>query len=399
MARPGLTMGTHGKIGHLTRAGVHIARCRYCDYDGTVRQIERSGTSATAAARNLQTALRSFRGEKAAPLRPEHRFEAAAKLWLAKVDAKVADGAIVDTTADQYRQRLNALVLPTLGQVRLIECDVGHLDMFLTGLAQRGLSAATRSGARNIIKQVLNVALLHKAIPSNPVDALERRAKSRVTPPRALTPEERRRWLAFLATDPAAVRRDLHDLTVLMLGTGVRLGEALGLRWSDVDLDGIPVDTGGALRLVPIVSVTGNIVFVTGKGLVRHAGKTSKALRVVPLPQFVVDTLTARTATGGDDPVFPARQQHTGRLTWRSPSNVMSYIRAARVAAGVSWKLTSHTYRKTAATIWHDAALTDKQCADLTGHAKISTLKDIYVGRGELHHEGAAVMDAAWRDS
>lgn len=66
----------------------------------------------------------------------------------------------------------------------------------------------------------------------------------------------------------------------------------------------------------------------------------------------------------------------------------------------MDWPVTSHTFRKTAATIWHDAGvLTDRQKADLTGHAKISTLTDTYVARGELHPQGAAVMDAAWLDT
>jgi hypothetical protein len=61
---------------------------------------------------------------------------------------------------------------------------------------------------------------------------------------------------------------------------------------------------------------------------------------------------------------------------------------------------TSHIYRRTAATIWNDAGiLSDRQVGDLTCHKKIATLKDIYIGRGELYPEGAAVMDAAWLDT
>ena len=57
--------------------------------DGTTRQVERGGASKTAANRNLQEALRALRGPTDEPLRPEHRFERAAKMWLVKVDAWV----------------------------------------------------------------------------------------------------------------------------------------------------------------------------------------------------------------------------------------------------------------------------------------------------------------------
>jgi integrase len=196
----------------------------------------------------------------------------------------------------------------------------------------------------------------------------------------------------------SARRRDLPDIVTFMLGTGVRIGEALAVRWCDVDIEGVPVVEGDELRAVPIVAITGNVVRHRGKGLHRHSGKTASSLRIVPLPQFVVEMLKRRTVDGAETPVFPAAGRDGG-LSWKDPNNMSTYIRDARQAAGMEWPVTSHTFRKTAATIWHDSGvLTDRQKADLTGHAKISTLTDIYVARGELHPQGAAVMDAAWLD-
>ncbi len=132
----------------------------------------------------------------------------------------------------------------------------------------------------------------------------------------------------------------------------------------------------------------------------RHAGKTETSLRIVPLPRFVVDMLANREQHGPEAPVFPAAGIKAPGLNWKDPNDMSTYIREARQAAGMDWPVTSHTFRKTAATIWHDSGmLTDRQKADLTGHAKISTLTDVYVARGGLHPQGAAVMDAVWWDS
>jgi integrase len=90
----------------------------------------------------------------------------------------------------------------------------------------------------------------------------------------------------------AARRRELPDIVTFMLGTGVRIGEALAVRWCDVDLEGVPVVDGAELRAVPIVAITGNVVRHRGKGLHRHAGKTEMSSRIVPLPRFVVAALT-----------------------------------------------------------------------------------------------------------
>jgi integrase len=411
MARPPLPMGTHGSITIEKRAGrppVYVARCRFRDYDGVTRSLERHGSTKTAANRALQDEIRARTGSPAAPLRPHHTFERAAERWLAKLDAQVADGVRKVTTADTYRQRLHSVILPAIGQWRLRECTVAQLDGFFTGLAANH-GAQSRKTVRTVVSLILRVAVQHQAIPDNPVRHLDP-IEGDTRQPRALTAEERRRfldWMNGTAADKeearaqaAARRRDLPDLVTFMLGTGVRIGEALGVRWCDLDLEGIPVVEGGTMRAVPIVAITGNIVRHRGKGLHRHEGKTRKSLRIVPLPQFVVTMLRARESFGPETPVFPAAGGKRAGLAWKDPNNMSTYIREARQGAGMDWPVTSHTFRKTAATIWHDAGvLTDRQKADLTGHAKISTLTDIYVARGELHPQGAAVMDAAWLDT
>lgn len=410
MARPPLALGTHGSISVKQREGrsSYVARCRFRDLDGVTRHLEYAGRSKTAARVALQDALKIRMGSPAAPLRPEHKFERAAEMWLAKLDAQVAEGTRAATTADTYRQRLRAVILPSMGQWRLQECTVPQVDSFFRGLtATQG--AESRKTVRTVVSQILRLAVQHEALRDNPVrhlDPIERGSRK----PRALTAEERKRFLGWMQgtsgdkvearAQAAARHRDLPDFVTFMLGTGVRIGEALGVRWCDVDLDGVPVVEADSLRAVPIVAITGNVVRHRGKGLHRHAGKTQTSLRIVPLPQFVVAMLREREQLGPAIPVFPAAGSKRPGLNWKDPNNTGAYIREAREAAGMDWPVTSHTFRKTAATIWHDSGvLTDRQKADLTGHAKISTLTDIYVARGELHPLGAAVMDAAWLDS
>lgn len=74
-------------------------------------------------------------------------------------------------------------------------------------------------------------------MPVNPVREASRVRGGAHKAPRALTTEERARWLSALESDERAVRKDLPDLTRWMLATGLRIGEALAVAWSDVDLD------------------------------------------------------------------------------------------------------------------------------------------------------------------
>jgi hypothetical protein len=195
MARPPLILGTHGSISIKKRPGgtSYVARCRFRDLDGVTRSLERAGPTKQAAAAALQDEIRDRQGTPKSPLRPHHTFERAAEIWLAKLDAQVAEGTRKATTADTYRQRLNSVILPAMGQWRLRECTVPQLDGFFTSLsATQG--AQSRKTIRTVVSLILRVAVQHEAIPDNPVRHLDP-IEAGLRKPRALTAEERRRFL------------------------------------------------------------------------------------------------------------------------------------------------------------------------------------------------------------
>jgi site-specific recombinase XerC len=118
-------------------------------------------------------------------------------------------------------------VLPALGALRLREITVPRLDKVIQTLLLRH-GAATAKIARTVVSGSLGWAVRQDALPSNPTRDIGRIATAPRRPPRALATEERQEWIARLHADPEAVRKDLPDLCQWMLGTGVRIGEALG---------------------------------------------------------------------------------------------------------------------------------------------------------------------------
>ncbi|MGD9525210.1 tyrosine-type recombinase/integrase [Pseudonocardia sp.] len=409
MARPPLALGHHGSVKCTREDGRWVARCRVRDLDGRTRRVERWGSTRAAAQKALQDELRNRRGERVELLRTDSRFRDAADVWLGKIRERRED-----STLDIYRHWLDKVVLPQLGDLRLGECDVAQVDAFFSRLERMRrtvehpdgstsekphYAASSRRTVRAIVSGVLQQAVLHQAIPSNPTRELERIESPkghRAAPPRGLTAEERRQLLDFVDTNPVAIKADLPDLIRFALGSGLRIGELCALRWMDVNLSGLPVVTQDDMRLVPVVAVRQNVYPVKGKGLSVHDGKTSTALRIVPLPQFV--TLRLRARLTGDEqpehPVFPAASRN-GELTYRWPSTVRRSVRTIRGQVGLDW-MTPHTWRRTYATILDDEmTLTDRAKADLLGQAKF--LKDTYVSRGELHPDAAVFLDAALR--
>ena len=76
-----------------------------------------------------------------------------------------------------------------------------------------------------------------------------------------------------------------------------------------------------------------------------------------------------------DQPLFP---DVLGGF--RDPANVRRKLREARGNEASEW-ITEHTFRKTAATILDEAALSARLVADQLGHSRPSMTQDVYMGR------------------
>ncbi|HEX6486195.1 MAG TPA: site-specific integrase [Nocardioidaceae bacterium] len=166
-----------------------------------------------------------------------------------------------------------------------------------------------------------------------------------------------------------------------MLATGVRIGEALAMIWSDVDFN------AGTVR------ITSTLVRVNGEGLLRKGTKSRAGERTLPLPESAVALLRRRFMTGArlDQAVFPSVDGG-----FRDPANVRRELREARGTETLAW-ITSHTFRKTAATILDEAALSARPVADQLGHSRLSMTQDVYLARRAVDSQAALALEAALR--
>ena len=177
--------------------------------------------------------------------------------------------------------------------------------------------------------------------------------------------------------DQQAIEADIVDLVTLLIASGLRLGEALSLRWADVDLE------SGTLE------VKGTVLRVKGEGLlITSSPKSAAGHRILELPTWAADMLRRRYASRVGDLVFPAPRSGTVR----DRSNTGRSLRSAFARAGFAG-LSSHAFRKSVATLMSEAGLSSRDAADQLGHSRPSMTTDVYFGRKKRARGAAAVLE------
>lgn len=385
--RPPLRIGTHGKIRRTNLGGgVWLARCRYRDLDGVTRRIERTtpvGKTDEYGAR-AEEALRDAIGSR----RPTGNGTIAPTTTLGELLDRYLhrcreDGELAPKSVDTYEATLDA-VRPRLADIRAREAIPGLLDEILRGI-RRDHGATRERHTKVALNAVLTDAVLAGAIAANPVRELGTRRRRKVDKkPKgapALGADQVRALLKAVAESKVCDSKDLRDPVILLAATGLRRSELMALRWEDVDLD------------ARVLSVTGSVVRVKGEGLLRQDRTKGGDQRSIPLPQFAVDALHRRKGsrqgpnTAGV--IFPSS---TGTL--RDPDNFGKQWREVRDDLGLP-DVSSHSFRKTVATLIDDSGLSARVGADQLGHARPSMTQDVYMRRGQVHTEVADVLDKA----
>ncbi len=199
----------------------------------------------------------------------------------------------------------------------------------------------------------------------------------------ALTAEQLPQFLANLRASDFCKNHDLIDPITLLIATGLRRSELLGLRWVDFD------------EKASMLAVTGKVIRVPGEGLLRvDETKSTAGRRTIPLPKFAADMLLKRRHVpylGQQAVIFPSTAG-----TLRDPNNFGKEWRTAREALGVA-EVTTHSFRKTVATLIDDEGLSARIGADHLGHSHVSMTQDRYMTRGRIHTQVADLLDRTVR--
>jgi integrase len=304
------------------------------------------------------------RGEVIAPSRLT--FGEVAEAFLEVTEALVATGERSQRTVDLYRQQLRSHISPVIGRRRVQDVRAEHIAAIFARQRRSGLASWTISGTQTIISAVLGFALSRGYIGTNPLDRLARIEKPHpVTErePRRLSDEEIRNLCA------AATNRYRPVVTTLSW-TGLRVSEALALRWADIDF---------AEREIRVQFQ------LDGAGKLKRP-KTRAGRRVVPLLPVVSDSLKKHRkeqlrvgSAGPDHFVFTTISgKPLDRHNVRTKGVVAAAVKAGIQSEG-SVSITTHDLRRT--FISHlivGLGLDPVRVAKIVGHANPTMTMNIY---------------------
>ncbi len=334
--------------GVYKRGGSYVVRFR----DG--HGIQRSRTCRTLAeARRVRSEVNAdvSRGE----YRPDTKltFAEYAETWKETYAGRTSRG-LRPETLDEYRRDLNRATL-YLGRRRLAEIDAPTVKAYARSLANAGLKPGTVRRILAPLKACLATAVEDGHLRHNPIAGV----RLAVATPKVVdgseveeddTDEVKALTTEQLAELVAQVGDGWHGLIVrLMAQSGIRIGEALGLRWQDVD------SAAGRIRIRRRVR----------RGKVGKP-KSQSGTREVPVAPKLLRELTAHRLASpysdSTDLVFPT---DTGKPC--HASNLYRWLKPAAKAAGVEWAA-FHTLRHTAASRWLVSGIGIAQVSKLLGH-------------------------------
>lgn len=267
-------------------------------------------------------------------------------------------------TQEIYRTAIEAHVIPMLGAIRLDRLRPDDVQAMVDGLMRRG-RVRMASMSRRVLSLALGEAVRLGDVATN--------AAARTTPPKERRETVRHMSMEEIEAVLAGMPEELRAPTRLLALTGLRRGELLGLRWSDLDLR------------ASTARIQRQVVVVNGRPVVRDTPKTEAGRRTVPLVPQAAEIMAnlPRSEPGW---IFPGEDGGPMR-----PDRLTGAFRKAARRVGLTWAH-PHCLRHTFVSLAIAAQVPIEVVSKIVGHSSVSITSRTYA-----HLLPGAGQDAAKR--
>jgi integrase len=289
-------------------------------------------------------------------------------------------------THHSYAQLVRVHIDPALGKLPLDQVTPQRIQALLNSKRAAGLSPRTVQYLHAVIRAALGRAVKWNLIARNPATLID--------PPRV----EQKQVEALSTTHALAIveafrGHRMKALITVALAVGLRQGEALGLRWHDLDLD------------AATLTVRYQVQRIDGEWQFTEP-KSKRSRRKLALPTFVVVALRAHRTRQLEERLAAGASWQDWNLVFPSAvgtpydgTNVTHEFQTRLAAAGLP-RMRFHDLRHGAATLLKSKGVDLRDIMEILGHSQISLTANLYTHIApELMREAAAKMDAIFATS
>jgi integrase len=294
-----------------------------------------------------------------------------------------------------YDAKVNQYIIPLLGRHRLDRLTPEHIEDAWDVLRGEGnptkaepkpLAANTIHQTHRILARALKVAVQRKKLKANPAggDSMDAppRVEHEIIP---MLPAEVAKVLDACTGETNAAR------WTVALALGLRQGEALGLRWEDVDLE------------AGVIHVRQTLMRLKGKGIVFGTPKSANSRRAIPLPATLLAELKAHRKAQTAKRLAAGSHWTDSGLVFTlddgrpiDPSVDAGRWRKLLKAAGVKhYRL--HDARHCAATMMVSQGVDLRVAMKILGHSQLSVTMRYQHVVDEMMVDAAAKIDSAFQ--
>lgn len=280
--------------------------------------------------------------------------------WL---DMYSSISGLAENTYRGYRTNINNHIIPVIGDIKLNSLKPEDIDRLLLTMTEKGLSVTSQRYVISVIRKSLNWAVKRRILRFNVIDYVDIPKPEKFNPT-VLNEEQLQVLLNYCSSSPL-----LTPISLILL-TGLRRGEALGLKWSDIDFEN------------KVLHVQRSATPAKG-GYHFSPCKTEKSNRFLSLPDIAVSVLEnwkmyqsefylTIDNFNPDDYVF---YNYTCKIL--SCSAIRRYYKKALQDCNLP-DIRIHDLRHSYATLLLKKNIAPKVASKMLGHSDTRTTLDIY---------------------
>lgn len=301
------------------------------------------------------------------------------------------------TTRSNYLYTWNHFIRDTFGKKKIKDVKYSDVLFFYTDLLHnQNLQINTLENINTVLRPAFQLAVRDDIIRKNPVDGAyaevkKRNGGSRKTR-RALTVEQQRAFIKYVAQNPFFYH--WYPFFTFLLGTGCRIGEAIGIRWDDVDMENRIININHSLTYYSRSDDSFKCEFRVSEP------KTEAGNRDIPMMQPVYEVLKeelerqeeegfcCESVDGMTNFIFTNRfgTPHNPAAVNRAIKRIVDAHNAEEEVQAKKEKrepiiiprFSCHIFRHTFASRFCENETNIKVIQDVMGHADVSTTMNIY---------------------